>query len=145
MYCSACGTASSEELSYCKRCGANLKSGETAIDSLLDGIFWTTVIGLGVIFGGIVALKKSDVRDAIIYGYMILGSLAFLGIYGMHLWQFVMINRGNQPRRTTLPDQKFATAELNEAEAGLLPEPAVSVTDNTTRSFEPVYRNKERR
>jgi hypothetical protein len=144
MFCPSCGNALSGELSYCNRCGAHLKSGKSATDSLLEGVFWTTVFGLGFTVGGIVALKKADVRDAFVLAYMILSALAFLGVYAMHVWQFIIINRTTNRNKNLPTEERFITGELPESGHQALPPPAASVTDHTTRSFEPVYRERNR-
>lgn len=147
MFCPSCGTPVTLELSYCNRCGANLKKedGQSPTDALLDGIFWTTVFGLGLIFGGVALMKAKGVRDLLIVAYMILSSLAFLGIYGMHVWLFFRLTRGAKQASTLAQGEKFETKELEAAEARALPEPTPSVTENTTRSFEPLYTRKEKR
>src|SRR5256885_14683874 len=105
MYCPSCGTVSTPGLSYCNRCGTNLsvskdqavvKPSESLVNSLMDSTFWVTVFGLAVIVGGAVAMKALELREVFIIAYMILSTLAFLGIYGMHVWQFIRLTRSAQ-------------------------------------------------
>jgi hypothetical protein len=151
MYCSSCGAAVTQGLSYCNRCGNNLslvrgdgttKPRESPAAIGVD-IFWTTVFGLALIFGGTVALKAFDLREALIIAYMVLSSLAFVGLYVMDLWRFIRFYRSSQGMSATAQVEKFDTKELRGAGTRVLPEPASSVTDNTTRSLEPSYRQQK--
>lgn len=57
------------------------------------GLFWVTVIGLGLILGGIVAMKALQLSKVLIIGYMILGSTAFTLNIGLSLWQIRRLAR----------------------------------------------------
>ncbi len=148
MYCSSCGAATTQGLSYCNRCGSNLSivRGDDAIKPVESpaaigvDIFWTTVFGLGLIFGGMVALKAFDIREVLIIAYMVLSSLAFIGLYSLDLWRFIRFYRSSQGTIATARVGKLDTKELDGAETRALPEPVSSVTENTTRSLEPSYR-----
>lgn len=148
MYCSACGAPVSKGLNYCNRCGNNLsvvrgggagKSDESPSAVGID-IFWTTVVGLGLILGGMVALKSLDFREAFIIAYMIVSSLAFLGLFSLDLWRFIRAYRGKPEVRPAARAEELDTKELQEAEVRALPEPVPSVIEHTTRSLEPAYR-----
>lgn len=152
MYCSSCGTASTPGLSYCNRCGANLSVGkdqavikpsESPINSLMDSTFWVTVFGLAVIVGGVLAMKALELREVFIIAYMILSTAAFLGIYGMHVWQFIRLTRGAQKSSGLIEVKEADTKELDSTQARMLSEPKPSVTEHTTRTLEPVYRERK--
>jgi hypothetical protein len=106
-------------------------------------LFWTTVFGLGLIFGGMVALKAFDVREALIIAYMVLSSLAFIGLYSLDLWRFIRFYRSSQGTSASTRRGKLDTKELDGAETRVLPEPVSSVIENTTRSLEPLYRQQK--
>jgi predicted amidophosphoribosyltransferase len=66
MYCSSCGAAVSQDLSYCNRCGAKLNGvkGDSAIklseakpESLINAIVAVFVCGLGAIIGLMAVMK----------------------------------------------------------------------------------------
>lgn len=145
MYCSSCGIALAPGLSFCNRCGANLSAAAkdhgvtkppvSPVNQLFEGIVLTTLFGMGIIFGGVVAMKALEVKEALIVAYMILSSAAFLGIYGMYIRQFFLLDRSNKE----ISGAKV-TKELYGRPARTLPEPVPSVTDHTTRTLEPVYR-----
>jgi len=146
MYCSSCGVAVTQGLSYCNRCGSNLgivrtdvaiKPAESPASIGVD-IFWTTVFGLGLIFGGTVAMKAFDLRETLIIAYMLLSSLAFIGLYGLDLWRFIRFYRSSQETNPRVQVGTLDTKELDRAETRGLTESISSVTENTTRSLEPL-------
>ena len=144
MYCQTCGVPSAPGLSYCKQCGASLnltkdsatKSTQSAVSSLMDSTFWVTVFGLAAIVGGVAAMKGIEIREVFIIAYMILSTTAFLGIYGMHVWQFIRLTRGND-KSERLPE-RVDTKELNPAQPRGLGEFTPSVTEHTTKTLEPM-------
>ena len=141
MYCQSCGVASAPGLSYCKQCGASLSltkdngtSKQSAVSSLMDSTFWVTVFGLAAIVGGVAAMKTLQFREVFIVAYMILSTVAFLGIYGMHVWQFIRLtSRGKKSERLT---EAVDTKELNPAQPRGLGEFTPSVTEHTTKTLE---------
>lgn len=146
MYCSSCGVASTPGLSYCNRCGASLsitkdrdatKPSQSAVNALMDSTFWVTVFGLGAIVGGVAAMKALDFREVFIIAYMILSTVAFLGIYGMHFWQFIRLTSGGKKSSKTREVEEPDTRELGPAPARVISEFRPSVTEHTTRAFEP--------
>ena len=152
MYCPSCGTASTPGLKYCNRCGASLsvskdhvaaKPSESPINALMDSTFWVTFFGLGLIVGGVVAMKALNLREVFIIAYMILSTLAFLGIYGMHVWQFIRLTGGAKKLSGTTEVKETDTKELAPAQARMLSEPMPSVTEHTTRAFEPIYSERK--
>src|SRR5215216_3935220 len=62
MYCANCGTPLTQGLSYCNRCGANLKErpeiSTGTISAFLTAITLIGAIGLGVMFGGALVLRR---------------------------------------------------------------------------------------
>ena len=151
MYCQACGMALTQQMRYCNRCGTQLVASteeaavkaarEKRLDEYLDGLFWITVFGLAFVFGGMVVLKKLDLANWLIFGYMVLSSVAFLINFGFSVWGVARINREGR-REQSFPSRPN-TSELPQVhQAELLP-PIPSVTENTTRSFDPVYAKRK--
>lgn len=146
MYCQACGMLLTQQMRYCNRCGTQLvaspeeaavkKAREKRLDEYLDGLFWITVFGLGFVFGGMAILKKLDLANWLIFGYMVLSSVAFLINFGFSVWGVVRITKEGRLEQTLPPIAN--TAELPPAQEAM-PLPPTSVTENTTRSFDPVY------
>jgi hypothetical protein len=145
MYCQSCGIQLTQQMKFCNRCGAllvkpdesvDLKRTEKRLDSYLEGLFWVTVLGLGFIFGGLIALKQFAFREWVFITFVCLSSTAFLINFGINLWAALRIMKG--AKEIPAP-RESETKELSPLDQGaqLGPAPA-SVTENTTRSFEPV-------
>ena len=151
MYCQACGMALTQQMRYCNRCGTQLVASteeaavktarEKRLDEYLDGLFWITVFGLAFVFGGMVVLKKLDLANWLIFGYMVLSSVAFLINFGFSIWGVARINREGR-REQALPSMANTSAFPPVQQAPPLP-PISSVTENTTRSFDPVYAKRK--
>lgn len=153
MYCQACGNAIAHKTKYCNRCGAQLvPTGEVSpdktpaekrLDEYLDGLFWISVFGLGFIIGGTLVLSKSGVRDLIVLGYAILSTIVFLINFGFSLWGAISIMRSSKDSKLTM-QPGHETRELGPPKIEPLPIPVPSVTENTTRSFEPLEQKRVR-
>ena len=144
MYCHACGIALTQQTKYCNRCGAQLiaqdqtgevKPSEKRLDEYLDGLFWITVFGISLIFGGMVVMKAVGLGDLFILAYLLVSSTAFLINFGLNLWGAMRIARTSRELKATDERQ---TGELDLVPPRAALEPVPSVTEHTTRSFEPV-------
>ena len=151
MYCQACGIALSQQMKYCNRCGFQLigtnesgeiKPSEKRLDEYLDGLFWITVFGLGLILGGMVLMKKVQLNDGLIVAYLILSTTAFLINFVLSVWGALRIARSSKEAKRIVQAGQVNTNELNPAEARATLQPAPSVTEHTTRSFEPIHRKQ---
>jgi hypothetical protein len=108
MYCSSCGTALSPQMKYCNRCGAQQtagtaeqKSPEDQLRSVGVDLFWGMIIGLGLILGGMVVLRKVlHLRDAILVFWMILSTAALGVSVALDLFQIQRILRKLKRERT---------------------------------------------
>src|SRR5215813_13405256 len=63
MYCSNCGTPTTSGLSFCNRCGADLRErtdpkNTGAITAFLTAITVIGIVGLGIMLGGSLVLRK---------------------------------------------------------------------------------------
>ena len=153
MYCQTCGSVLAHQTKYCNRCGTQLvptgeKSpdktpAEKRLDEYLDGLFWISVFGLGFIIGGTVVLTKIGVRDLIVLGYAILSTIVFLINFGFSLWGALSIMRSSKDGKLTM-QPGHNTRELGPPKIESMPIPVVSVTENTTRSFEPIEHKQAR-
>lgn len=146
MYCQQCGSSINDALKYCNNCGAKQKKGKdesdtkVMLDNLLTTLFLVVMFGLGILVGLVaVLLDKEVTREAIvtiIIGYLV----AVFGICFMLLSQVKKVidaklkirDEFNEP----MPHVRLAsptTAQLEEHR-----QPAVSVTEHTTRTLEEV-------
>jgi hypothetical protein len=154
MYCQNCGSGLNPQTKYCNRCGTHLvpagqerlvkTAAEKRLDEYLDGLFWISVFGLAFIVGGAVLLKRVSFSDLIVLIYVVLSSTVFLINFGMSLWGALSMMRSSRAYKFTM-QPRHDTRELTppKIEPVMMPAPTSSVTENTTRSFGPVY-NKQK-
>ena len=152
MYCSSCGVVVAQGLSYCNYCGAKLsgvkgdsiiKSPEVRPEALVWGMVAVLVFGLVATVFLIMAMKMVGLDVGLILAFTILSFLIMLLVEGVFTWQFLRRKRGGEETGESALSKKQATKELVAAQARVLPEPVPSVTEHTTRAFEPIYRERE--
>jgi hypothetical protein len=152
MYCSTCAAAIPQNLTYCNRCGARVgaKGDELAkpIGFYPESLIWAIVAvfigGIGVLIGLIAVMREVAGFDlSMVWAVTMISFMMMLGIEGVLIYMFFSGRKTAKQliSGSRLKEQK--TKELEEASIPLLPEPVPSVTEQTTRSFEPVY-NKQR-
>jgi uncharacterized membrane protein YvbJ len=153
MYCSSCGSAVPQNLSYCNRCGAKAGGGkadaagrptELSPDSLLNVVAAIFVVGIGAIVFLMALIKDGPVNPFILAAAMLIFALVIL-VEGVLLGLLVSRNRSAKKAAAAAAalSQEQVTKELNAAQARVLPEPAPSVTEHTTRTFDPVYSERK--
>jgi len=142
MYCSTCGKAVTPGLSYCNHCGAKLsgakgdsitKSSEVRPESLVAAIAALFIFGLAAIIVLMMATKFvfGPENLGLVIAFTLLSFLIMLAVEGVFVWMLLGRKKG----------AKEAAKELGEAKARMLPEPALSVTEHTTRTLETVDRD----
>ena len=149
MFCPSCGVALAQQMKYCNRCGSNVNTVNTELfqiiekrmDSEMEGLFWSTAFALGFVLGGIVVLKKLNIGEPLLIGYLTLCAVAYLSYFSLGVWQLRRLSRtlkqGNAGN--VLPPTE--TNELPQLEARAPLETFASVTEHTTRTLEPVNKN----
>ncbi len=149
MYCSTCGAEATLEVSYCKRCGSFLSPSATLQTKPINltGPSWamavTIIAMVASIFGGVVNLAERGVSAVALTWIVIAGLGSIVALVAMIFRQLSRIFLMNQQRvQPASLKQQQVTNELHQARQGALPvgEPVPSVTENTTRFFEPAYR-----
>lgn len=167
MQCPLCGAANTTGLRYCTRCGGNLAQSAPAADierlrqtehgwdiekiespgisgKRLTGIFWAVaafcMVSLFVLFGISVPLTIFHApKDVVIPLYMF-GPTAIVLIAWMMIKQLSRLV-------TMMEDDRRAARQKPRIEAASPPQIAApppsfrSVTEHTTRNFEPIYRD----
>ena len=145
MFCPSCGVALSQPTKFCVRCGSRLsvtkkdpafKSIENRLRDEMVDLFWLTVLGLGMILGGLALIKGLGLSDWILIAYMILSTTAFTINFGLSLWQIRRLNSFSKEARGVAQMGPIDTNELNPSKARTSLEVAPSVTENTTRELE---------
>lgn len=155
MHCSSCGQAIVEGLSYCKHCGARvdgakehnpIKLPEASLNVILGGILGIPIAGLGIVIGLMSVMKKElGFSNSVIIIVTFLSFLLLLAAEAALIW-LLLQTRTRTVRETGDGSQltEVVTKELGEAQVRELYEPVPSVTENTTRPFEPVHREPKR-
>ena len=154
MYCSTCGVVVAESLSYCNHCGARIITSnsdkvattrEIKPEILIRAVVSTFVMGLLAISVLIGVMKAVlGLEPGQILGFAALSFLIMIALEGVFLVLLVRRNRGAEEQaRTELPPG-HTTKELKSPPVQALPEPLTSVTDHTTRAFDPLYINRNK-
>ena len=156
MNCPTCGTRLAQALSYCNRCGANLspvkdrgelKPPGKTVDTLIWAIVATTLIVLGMSLGALVLIKDGKIPEGLGSAFVLLCFLTLPLIEGLLVWQLLRLNKRAKEASGIARGEAPKMDELGAAPARALSEPAdpaPSVTENTTRAFEPSYREGQR-
>jgi hypothetical protein len=150
MYCSSCGVTVAQGLSYCKNCGAKVnrvdddsRSLELRPDLLISSMVKTFILGLmtiTVLMGVMKAVLGLPVER--ILAFLSLPFLLMLILEGVFIRLLLRRTRGAEATTGAKLSTEQATNELDAAQVRALPEGMSSVTEHTTRAFEPIYRNK---
>src|SRR5882724_1878846 len=149
MYCSSCGVVATPGLSYCNYCGeklsgaksdSDIKSPEVRPGTLVGAMVFTFVFGLGaitILMGMMKAVLRLEV--GVILAFTLLSFLIMLSLEGVFIRLLLRRKRRPEEAGDTLLSKGQATRELDAAQARGLPEPMPSVTEHTTRAFDPIY------
>ena len=148
MFCSTCGVAVAPGLSYCNYCGAALsgakdeslsKRAEVKPDLLVRTMATLFVFGLFVITL-LMGMMKTVIRldTGQVLGFTALCFVVLLLIEGVFIYLLLGRKRGEKEVALNKLPQERPTNELDAAQTRGLPEPAASVTEQTTRTLAPV-------
>ena len=152
MYCSSCGVAVAQGLSYCNYCGAKLNGVKgdgiatstqvkpELLVSAMAGVFILGLLAITVLMGVMKAVLGLNVGQ--ILAFTVLSFLIMLLVEGVCIWLLFHRRRGTEQAGDTVLSKGQATKELDAAQARVLPEPVPSVTEHTTRAFEPLYNER---
>lgn len=149
MYCSRCSTQISEDLNFCSTCGERVNKSELSESSktqseMLDNLAITAIcIGCGgmLFLVGLIAVLLDKTIPQIIVLVAAMYLAAWFGILYKLLSQISKLVDANLQERKfrkaeTIPPVQLAaktTAQLEEHR-----EPAISVTESTTRTLDEV-------
>ena len=140
MYCASCGTPLTQGLSYCNRCGANLREHKEtktgAISAFLTAITLIGVIGLGIMLGGALVLRREAGLGHEIVGFFMLFTFLIVAMIEFMLVRNLSKLTGSTEQIKYLPAPHVAPNDLRLPQAQPLGEPVPSVTENTTRTLE---------
>jgi hypothetical protein len=157
MYCPSCGSELTSELTYCNRCGVNLKPllNQSGPPVRIVGATWA--ISMAVVFvtlGGFSAIGRlvlAIINNGVNLsggGILLLGFglLIILAIASLLIRQLSRVldlaqlsggaTQSKQPHQPRLSEKPVRQIEAPR-------EPVASVTEHTTRMFEPIPRDRD--
>lgn len=147
MYCPICGAESTQGLNYCKRCGAVLSASATPIEQkgsigkamglMLFLVSLVSIAGFIALFTTVYNLAERPGLEKATIGVMAFGGATVVGVVGLLVWLLLRLTTGHQPPGSP---EKPANLVPREYSVPQLPAPPVgmqSVTENTTRNFDP--------
>src|SRR5207253_5097424 len=122
MYCSSCGVAVAQGLSYCNYCGAKLngvkgdnviKSSEVKPGTLVAAMVFVFVFGL-VAITALIGMMKAvlNLNVGQILAFTLLSFLIMLLIEGVCIWLLLRRTRGTEETNDTMLSKEQATKEL---------------------------------
>ncbi|HEV8588190.1 MAG TPA: hypothetical protein VGQ72_04905 [Pyrinomonadaceae bacterium] len=150
MYCSSCGVAVTKGLSFCNYCGSRLTSSDPGhemrevrpqlVVSAMAGIFVLGLPGIAFLIFMLNAGLHLDPAQTMAFAWASLILLVVLEAV------FILLLFRRKPRKDeaqqTNQHKLPQTRELEAKQAGGLPEPVPSVTEHTTRAFDPVHNER---
>jgi len=152
MYCSTCGVAVTQGLSYCNYCGAKVgeksdsvsKSSEVRPEFLLSAMIGLFIFGVFVITL-LMGMMKQVLGLPVerVLGFALLPFLLMLLLEGICLRLLMRRKRDTEATSATALLNEQTTKELGRVEDRLLTEPVPSVIDHTTRTLDPVYSERK--
>ena len=141
MYCANCGTPNTQSLSYCNRCGADLRervesTNTKAITAFLSAITLIAVSGLAIMLGGALMLRKGANLSQELIGFFMLFTFLIVSTTEIMLIRNLSKLSGSTERRNSFPAPPPMQQDLRLPQGTPLGEPIGSVTENTTRTLE---------
>ena len=146
MYCSNCGTPLTQSLSYCNRCGANLKERSEvstgAISAFLTAITLIGITGLGIMFGGALVLRRGALLSQELIGVFMLFTFLLVSLTEIMLVRNLSKLTSAKETKSYFPAPPPIQQDLRLTQGTPLGEPVASVTENTTRTLEYIRREQ---
>jgi hypothetical protein len=146
MYCAHCGTPLTQGLSYCNRCGVNLKErtevSTGAISAFLTAITLIGIVGLGIMFGGALVLRRGANLSQELIGFFMLFTFMIVGMIEIMLVRNLSKLTSAKETKNYFPAPPPIQQDLRLTQGMPLGEPVSSVTENTTRTLEYIRREQ---
>ena len=145
MYCATCGTALTQGLSYCNRCGTSLRerSGTNtgAISAFLTAITLIGIGGLGLMFAGALVLRRGALLSQELIGFFMLFTFLIVSMVEIMLVKNLSKLMGEKEKKNYFPAPPPVPNDFRLPQATPFGEPVSSVTENTTRTLEYLRRD----
>ena len=155
MYCSTCGASVAQSLTYCNRCGAKLTSTTHALENyrsrassevggyLAIATGFTAIGGFFLVFMLVRELLKYNVDTGAIFVMTLVALATVLTISALMIRLLARSFEGGSPareRKDVARSPEITGRSTAQIEAPR--EPLSSVTEHTTRHFDPVLRDR---
>src|SRR2546423_28056 len=145
MYCSTCGVVVAQGLSYCNHCSAKLNRGDAVVrsaqvkpDLLVTSMVATFVFGLAAITVLMGVMKVVlGLPVGTVLAFMLLPFLLMLVLESVFIRLLLRRTQLAEESDKALSKQQ-TTNQLDAAQPRVLPE-GTSVTEHTTRAFDPSF------
>ena len=142
MYCANCGTPRTQGLSYCNRCGADLRehveptTNTAAISAFLTAITLLGIGGLAVMLAGALLLRKGANLSQELICIFMLFTFLIVSITEIMLVKNLSKLFSSSEHKNYFPVAPPIQHDLRLPQGTPLGEPVGSVTENTTRTLE---------
>ena len=141
MYCPNCGTPRTQGLSYCNRCGSDLRervevTNTKAITAFVSAMTLLGLSGMAVMLAGALLLRKGANLSQELICIFMLFTFLIVTITEIMLYRNLSKVSGSSERKNSFPAPSPTQHDLRLPQGTPLGEPVGSVTENTTRTFE---------
>jgi len=153
MYCPSCVAESALDLNYCNRCGANVASANLPVRELVPVNLTKPAVAIGltvalITLGGFAVLIEGAIHLAQVFHVPdpIMAIIMF-GMVTILVSDIMLIRLLARIVKASLEAKKEATPPIPKLQSREIPrqlsprlEPVPSVTEHTTRTFAPVFK-----
>ncbi|HEX8287810.1 MAG TPA: hypothetical protein VF556_07445 [Pyrinomonadaceae bacterium] len=145
MFCANCGVQIKQELNYCNYCGARvskleLETQKSVAENLSSSVGYIGGSGLFCFIFVVLILVKNGVHPTALVFISMFYLAALFAICSLIIRQAAVLSKKSLPSNNDI-QSNFQTGQLNSASTARLEEyrePAVSVTENTTRTLDKI-------
>lgn len=142
-----------DSLSYCNHCGARISAPNDKVTaprevrpellvSAMAGTFILGLVAISVLLGVMKSALGLELGQ--ILAFAVLSFLLLIFLETVFVLLLFRRNRGAKEQVTPELTGRHTTKELAASQVQALREPLTSVTDNTTRAFEPIFTNQNK-
>lgn len=153
MYCPSCGAESALELNYCNRCGANVAASISPVRELVPISLTTPAVAIGltvalITLGGFALLITGAVKLAEVFHVPDpIMAILVLGMATILVCDILLLRLLSRIIKASLDAKKETRLSLPKEQSKETPrqlgpqlDSVPSVTEHTTRTFSPVFR-----
>jgi len=145
MYCPVCGAESTQGLNYCKRCGAGLGGSNTSMEPKASGRMFGLILPVALVcIGGFIALfttvynlgERPGFDTRALIAIMAFGGATVVCVVGLLVWLLLRL-AGYEPTPRYDKTERSLSRDYTPQQLPPSPISMPSVTENTTRNFDP--------